>query len=138
MRKMSLDLGDRRIGIALSDLMGIIASGYETYTRCGDAEKDLQYIVSLIKEKQVDTVVLGLPVNMDVTEGERALLSREFGEKLKALVDVKVDFLDERLTTVSAEKLLISADVRREKRKTVIDKIAATIILQDYLDMHSR
>ncbi len=138
MRKMSLDLGDRRIGIALSDLMGIIASGYETYTRCGNAQKDLDYIVSLIKEKQVDTVVLGLPVNMDGTEGERALLSREFGEKLKALVDVKVDFLDERLTTVSAERLLISADVRREKRKTVIDKIAATIILQDYLDMHSK
>ncbi len=138
MRKMALDLGDRRIGIAFSDVMGIIASGYETFTRTNDSEKDMDYIVSLIKEKQVDTVVLGLPINMDGTFGPRAQLSKDYGEKLKSRINVKVDYLDERLTTVSAEKLLISADVRRDKRKTVIDKIAATIILQDYLDIHSR
>ena len=137
MRKMALDYGEVRIGIAFSDLLNIIANGYETYTRRG-LQQDIEYLANLAKEKEVDTIILGLPINMDGTEGERALLSREFGEKLKSLVDVKVDFLDERLTTVSAERLLISADVRREKRKTVIDKIAATIILQDYLDMHSK
>lgn len=134
MRKMALDYGEVRIGIAFSDLLNIIANGYETYTR-KDLETDLNYLQKLCKEKEVDTIIIGLPINMDGTEGERAIATREFAEKLKEKTNLPIKFLDERLTSVSAEKLLIEADMRREKRKQVIDKISATIILQNYLDM---
>ena len=133
MRKIAVDLGDVRIGLASSDIMGIIASGSETYTRRG-GEQDLVYIADFAKRLEADTIVIGLPVNMDGTEGERAQLSRDFGAKLGELVDCKIVFEDERLTSKSAERMLISADVRRDKRKKVIDKIAAAIILQSYLD----
>ena len=133
MRKIAVDLGDVRIGLASSDIMGIIASGSETYVRKG-GEEDYIYIANFAKNLQADTIVIGLPKNMDGTEGERALLSREFGEKLKEYVDCKIVYEDERLTSKSAERMLISADVRRDKRKKVIDKIAAAIILQSYLD----
>ena len=134
MRKMALDYGEVRIGIAFSDMLNIIANGYETYTR-KDLETDLNYLSKLCKEKEVDTIVFGLPINMDGTEGERVVATREFAEKLKEKTNLTIKFLDERLTSVSAEKLLIEADIRREKRKQVIDKISATIILQNYLDM---
>ena len=134
MRKMALDYGEVRIGIAFSDLLNIIANGYETYVR-RDLETDLNYLKNLCQEKQVDTIIIGLPINMDGTEGERAVATREFAEKLKEKTNLPIKFLDERLTSVSAEKLLIEADMRREKRKQVIDKISATIILQNYLDM---
>lgn len=138
MRKMSLDLGDRRIGIALSDPMGIIASGYETYNRQSD-EESVQYVINLAKAKEVDTIVIGLPINMDGTHGERVEKSKEFGSKLNEVnPNIKIAYIDERLTTVSAERMLIDANMRREKRKTVIDKVAATIILQTYLDSKSK
>lgn len=131
---MALDFGDARIGIAMSDIMKIIANGYETYKRVNE-EKDLQYIAGLVKPNMVDEIVFGLPINMDGTEGERVLKTRDFAEKLQNLVpNVKISFQDERLTTVTGERMLIEAGVRREKRKGVIDKIAATIILQQYLD----
>lgn len=133
-RVMAIDFGDARIGIAMSDIMKIIANGYETYKRVNE-EKDLQYIASLVKPNMVDEIVFGLPINMDGTEGDRVLKTREFAEKLALLVpQAKINFQDERLTTVTGERLLIEAGVRREKRKGVIDKIAATIILQQYLD----
>lgn len=134
MRKMALDYGEVRIGIAFSDLLNIIANGFETYVR-KDIDTDLDYLNKLCKEKQVDTIVIGLPINMDGTEGERAIATREFANKLKEKTNLEIKFLDERLTSVTAEKLLIEADMRREKRKQVIDKISATIILQNYLDM---
>lgn len=134
MRKIALDIGDVRIGIATSDPMGIIASGFETFTRTKSEENDLKYISELAKTKSCDTFVLGLPINMDGTEGIRVQLIREFGEKLKKYTDLKIVFQDERLSTVSAEKALIESGMRREKRKLVIDKVAATIILQSYLD----
>ncbi len=137
MRKMGLDYGDVRIGIAMSDMLGIIANGYETYSRKNE-EDDLIYLAKVIKDNQVDTVVMGLPKNMDGTSGERVELTKQFGDKLATQANVKVVYLDERLTSVSAERLLIEADVRREKRKQVIDKIAATIILQNYLDIYSK
>ena len=137
MRKMCLDYGDVRIGIAMSDPMGIIANGYETYTRI-DEETDLKHIEKLIKDNGVDTVVLGLPINMDGTEGNRVEVTKDFGKKLGALTSTKIVYMDERLSSVSAEKLLIQADVRRDKRKQVIDKLAATIILQNYLDIYSK
>lgn len=134
MRKMSLDLGDRRIGIATSDPLGIIANPLETYTR-SSMSRDIQYISNLVQKHEVDTIILGLPINMDGTEGERVEKSRQFGDLLKQnMPNIKIDYMDERWTTVSAERMLIDADVSREKRKTVIDKVAATIILQSYLD----
>ena len=137
MRKMALDYGEVRIGVAFSDLLNIIANGYETYVR-RDIKSDIEYLSKLAKEKEVDTIILGLPVNMDGTEGERAQATREFGEKLGTASGLVVKYFDERLTSASAERLLIEADMRREKRKQVIDKVSATIILQNYLDMFSK
>lgn len=134
MRKVALDIGDVRIGIATSDPMGIIAGGYETFIRTKNIDKDMEYLSILIKEKQCDTVVVGLPLNMDGSEGDRARIIREFAEKLKNYTDADIVYHDERLSTVSAEKTLIESGMRREKRKKVIDKVAATIILQGYLD----
>ena len=137
MRKMALDYGEVRIGIAFSDILNIIANGYETYTR-KNLEADLDYLNKLVKEKEVDTIVLGLPINMDGTEGERAIATRQFGDLLANKTGLDVKYLDERLTSASAERMLIEADMRREKRKQVIDKISATIILQNYLDIYSK
>ena len=135
MRKLALDLGDARIGVAQSDLMGIIANGLETIHRT-NLQSDLNHIATLVKQNQVDTIVLGLPINMDGTKGERVEKTYAFAEQLKNFLpnNIKIEFIDERLTTVSAERVLLQADVRRDKRKTVIDKMAATIILQSYLD----
>lgn len=132
-RIMSLDLGEVRIGIALSDIMKIIASGLETYTR-KTIDMDVEYIANLVKEHNVGLIVLGLPINMDGTKGERVEKTYAFAEALKQKVNCKIDYMDERLTTVTAERILIDGNVRREKRKQVIDKLAATIILQSYLD----
>ncbi|MEG1536283.1 MAG: Holliday junction resolvase RuvX [Clostridia bacterium] len=135
MKHLSLDLGDARIGIATSDILGIIANGMETYKRCGTAN-DIEYIAKLVTDNKVDVVVIGLPINMDGTSGTRVDKSKEFGDLLAQKVSAKIAYQDERLTTVTGERMLIEAGVRRDKRKLVIDKIAATIILQTYLDMH--
>lgn len=132
-RKMGLDLGNVNIGIAFSDPLAMFASGFMNYRR-QSLEQDLKYIADLSVEKQVDTIVVGLPKNMDGTDGERVQFTYDFCEELKKYTSLPIVYQDERLTTVSAEKLLISADVRREKRKTVIDEVAASIILQSYLD----
>lgn len=132
---MGIDYGDVRIGIAFSDLTRLIASPFETYTR-KNLSTDIDYLVKLIKDKDVKIVVFGLPLNMDGSEGERVVKTREFAKLLIEKVPVKIDFMDERLTSVSAENILLSANVRRDKRKQVIDKLAATIILQEYLDTH--
>ncbi|MDD4316135.1 MAG: Holliday junction resolvase RuvX [Clostridia bacterium] len=134
MRKIAFDVGDVRIGIATSDPTGIIASGYETFTRTKSLDKDMKYLASVVKERQCDEIIIGLPLNMDGTEGRRVEIVREFGEKFKKYVGIDVLYQDERLSTVSAEKALIESGMRRDKRKTVIDKVAASIILQSYLD----
>lgn len=136
-RKMGIDYGDKRIGIAMTDALCIISSPFEVYQNKGE-EQALNHIVSLIKEYDIDDVAMGLPLNMDGTEGERALIHRGFGEKLANLSGVKVNFVDERLTSAEAEEILISSGVRREKRKELIDKISAQIILQTYIDMNKR
>ena len=133
-RKIALDVGDKRIGVAVSDLMGICASPRETYNRRGSAEEDAGYFADYAKKEDADAFVVGLPKNMDGTEGDRAKITREFGALLESVSGLPVIYQDERLTTVSAERMLIDADVRRDKRKKVIDKVAATIILQSYLD----
>lgn len=136
-KTLGLDLGERRIGIAVSDLMGIIANGLETYNRV-NLEADCKYIANIIAKNNVKEIVVGLPKNMDGTCGVRVEKTYEFVEELKKYTNEKIVYFDERLTTVAAEKILISADVSRQKRKTVIDKLAATIILQDYLNFNKR
>ena len=140
MRHLSIDLGEVRIGLAMSDSMGIIANGLETYQR-KHIYKDIEYIAKLAMDNLVKCVVIGLPINMNGTRGERVEKSEQFAsmlnDKFKELnYECKIDFQDERLTTVSSERVLIEAGVRRENRKKVIDKMAATIILQTYLDCH--
>ena len=136
-RKIALDVGDVRIGVAVSDLLGITANPRETYVRKnGDTNADIAYFCEYAKREEADAFVLGLPKNMDGTEGDRAVVTRQFGDMLQEASGLPVLYQDERLTTVSAERMLIDADVRREKRKKVIDKVAATIILQSYLDSH--
>lgn len=136
-RKIALDVGDVRIGVAVSDLLGITANPRETYVRKkGDTNADISYFCEYAKREEADAFVLGLPKNMDGTEGDRAVVTRQFGDMLQEASGLPVLYQDERLTTVSAERMLIDADVRREKRKKVIDKVAATIILQSYLDSH--
>jgi len=132
-RKMGLDLGDVNIGIAFSDPLSMFASGFDNYRRRG-LKADLEYITSLIKAKDVDTIVVGLPINMDGTSGPRVEKTHQFCDELAKVTDTKIVFMDERLSTVSAQKLLISADVSRDNRKKVVDKVAASIILQNYLD----
>ncbi|MBO5866514.1 MAG: Holliday junction resolvase RuvX [Clostridia bacterium] len=133
-RIMALDVGNVRIGIAVSDLMGIIANPLETYTRKGNLAIDAQYIANLAKQKEVTLFISGLPLSLAGGENEQTLKTREFIDELQKHTDIPVKYLDERFTTLSAERVLIQGNVRRENRKKVIDKVAATIILQNYLD----
>ena len=133
-RVMAIDYGDVRIGIAISDMLKIISSPYETYKRI-NIQKDLEHISQIIKDKEVETVVIGLPLNMDGSEGNRAEVTREFGNLLlENNENIKIVYQDERLSSVEAEDILLEANVKRDKRKQLIDQIAAQIILQSYLD----
>lgn len=132
-RKMGVDYGDARIGIAMTDPLNIICSPFEVYKNNG-IDDALAHLCKLIKDYNVDEVAMGLPLNMDGSEGERAVLHRQIGEKLAALSGVKVHYIDERLTSAEAEEFLIENRVRREKRKEIIDKIAAQIILQTFMN----
>lgn len=135
-RILGLDLGSRTCGIAMSDALGMLAHGLETYRfNENNYEKAADYIVSLINEHQIKTVVLGLPKHMNGDLGERAEISIMFKEMLeKRVTELNVILVDERLTTKVAQDRLIFADVSRKKRKQVIDKMAAVAILQGYLD----
>ncbi len=133
MRLMGLDVGDKTIGVAVSDLLGLTAQGLETIRRTSN-KQDINRIKELIEEKNIKKIIVGLPKNMDGSIGTQGEKTKKFAEKLKNKIDIEIVFWDERLTTVAAEKMLISADVSRKKRKKVIDKIAAVYILQGYLD----
>lgn len=133
MRYLGIDVGDKRIGIAISDPSGVIATPYQVYN-CVGPKKDLKYIAGLAREKDIGKIIVGLPRNMNGTLGIRAEKCQEFAAKLTRHTPAEVLMHDERLTTVGAEKMLISADVSRAKRKKVIDKLAAQLILQNYLD----
>ena len=135
MRILALDIGDVRIGLAVSDALGITANPVETYVRAkNDEAKDALYIAQLAQKLGAQRYVLGLPINMDGTEGPRVEKTRAFAQALAAVSPIPIDYQDERLTTVTAERVLIEQGVRREKRKEVIDKVAAVIILRAYLD----
>ena len=133
MRIMALDVGSRTIGIACSDALLMTAQGIETIRRTS-LENDFNRLRELISEYEVHELVVGMPKNMNGTKGVRAEKTEEFVEKMKAVIDLPVTFWDERLSTVMAERQLIAADVSRKKRKGVIDKMAAVVILQGYLD----
>ena len=137
-RILALDVGDVRIGIAVSDIMKIIANPLETYKRTGDLSKDVAYIAKLCKEREVSLIVSGLPKNMRGEETLQTEKTRDFVAEVERQTGLPVEFIDERLTSVSAERVLIEGNVRRENRKKVIDKVAATIILQNYLDYYKR
>jgi putative Holliday junction resolvase len=135
-RTLGLDVGDKTVGLALSDGLGITAQGLDTLAR-KNIETDLAAIASLCAEHEVERLVVGLPLNMDGSEGPRAELTRRFGDKLAARTGLPAEYWDERLTTAEAERVLISADVSRQQRKKVIDKLAAQVILQSWLDAHA-
>jgi putative Holliday junction resolvase len=137
LRILAIDYGDARIGLALSDESETLASPLSTYASVS-MRKDIDHIAALAKEKNAGRIVLGLPVNMDGSEGERAQKTRSFGTVLARVSGLEVVYKDERLTTVSAERTLIECNVRREKRKQVIDTLSAQIILQSYLDAQQR
>ncbi|MEJ8304078.1 Holliday junction resolvase RuvX [Saccharibacillus sacchari] len=137
MKLLGLDYGDRRIGVAVSDAFGWTAQGIEVIQRREDGSH-LQRIVELAKLNEAEEVVVGLPKNMNGTIGPRGELCIEFAESLRELLGLPVHLWDERLTTVSAERTLLEADVSRKKRKQVVDKIAAGLILQNYLDSKSK
>lgn len=136
LRRLGLDYGDRRIGVALSDELGWTAQALEVIGRTNPAA-DLARIAGLVREHDVQEVVVGLPKNMNGTIGPRGEICIAFAEKLRAQLDVSVVLWDERLSTVSAERTLIAADMSRKKRKQLVDKMAAAIILQHYLDANN-
>lgn len=138
MRVMCLDIGTVRIGVAQSDELKIIASPLEVYKRKNNLTVDAKYIANLVNNNNVDTIVLGLPKKLDGSSGQSVDMVNAFAEKLKILTNAEIVFQDERLSTVSAERILLEGNVRRDKRKDVIDKVAATIILQNYLDKISK
>ena len=135
MRALALDVGDKTIGVAAADLLGLTAQGITTIQRASNRE-DLRRLGEIIAQYDAEKIIVGLPKNMNGTEGERCEIVRKFAEKIAAAFpSVEIIFWDERLSTVAAEKFLVgSADVSRAKRKKVIDKLAAVYILQGWLD----
>lgn len=136
MRIMGLDFGSKTVGVAISDPLLITAQGIEIIRRKDENKlrQTLARIEELILEYEVDRIVLGLPKNMNDTLGERAALSLEFQDKLERRTGLPVVMWDERLTTVAADRAMMEAGIRREHRKEHVDKIAAVLILQGYLD----
>ncbi|MCC5890279.1 MAG: Holliday junction resolvase RuvX [Alkalibacterium sp.] len=139
MRIMGLDVGSKTIGVAISDLFGWTAQGIETI-KINEAREELGFdrLKELIEEYEVESIVVGLPKNMDGSIGNRAEISLSYGKKLEDLFSLPVIFQDERLTTMQATRMLIEeGNTSRKKRKKVIDKLAAVMILQNYLDQQS-
>lgn len=136
MRIMGLDFGSKTVGVAVSDAMFVTAQGVETIPRKspGKLRQTLARVEELIVEYQVEQIVLGFPKNMNNTEGERCEKTLQFKEMLERRSGLPVVLWDERLTTVAAERTLMESGVRRERRKSYVDKIAAVLILQSYLD----
>lgn len=130
---MGLDLGTKTIGIALSDRTGLVATALETVKR-KKFTTDAARLLEVIQEREVGAIVLGLPRNMDGTEGPRCQSTRAFARNLAGLTDIPICFWDERLSTVAAERALLEADTSRRRRAEVIDHVAASYILQGFLD----
>ena len=141
-RILGLDVGDRTVGVAVSDPLGITAQGVTTIERVG-IRKDTTKVLEYVRQYECSTVVLGLPLSLNGEESEQTAKVREFRTMLEnklrssGLADVRLEWQDERLTTMQATRILIDADVSRKKRNEVIDKQAAVLILQSYLDAHA-
>lgn len=150
MRILGLDLGDRRVGVAVSDPLGLTAQGLPTLTRkdratgagtshassggAGGAEATIYAIAELCRRLEVESIVIGLPRNMDGSYGPRAEMARDFGRRLRERTGLPVHEWDERLTTRAADSALLEADLSRRKRRGAVDRVAAVLILQGFLD----
>lgn len=136
-RILGLDLGQKTIGVAISDPLGFTAQGLTTIRR-GSKEKDIEDLKKICDDYKVETIVIGLPKNMNGTIGPSGEIAMAFGKLIGEELEIEVKFWDERLTTVAAHKAMLEADLSRSKRKKIVDKVASTYILQGYLDMISR
>ena len=136
-RFLGIDYGKKRIGLSLSDILGMMAQPFDVIESKG-LNNNVDNVLKIAKDNEVSCIVVGVPINMNFSEGEMANIAREFVEELKKKTDILVETIDERLTTVQANRVLIEeANISREKRKNLRDKIAATFILQTYLDIKS-
>ena len=133
MKTLGMDLGTKTLGLAVSDKLGIIANPYKTL-RYNDIDELVEDVSKLIDELHIEALVLGYPKNMNNSLGEATLRTDVFKEKLENVTELPINLIDERLSTVAAERILISGNVSRKKRKLVIDQMAAVNILQGYLD----
>ncbi|MDD2202879.1 MAG: Holliday junction resolvase RuvX [Bacilli bacterium] len=139
MRALGLDLGTKTLGIAISDKLGLIASTYKTILFNEQVYDELlEPIKEIVQKENIDTIVLGFPKNMNNTIGPRATETLVFKDKLESFLEMKVILEDERWTSVQANNMMIKADMSRKKRKKVVDKLAATFILQAYLDKNRK
>jgi putative Holliday junction resolvase len=136
-RAVGIDLGSHRIGIAVSDALGLTAQPHATLPRHG-GQRDLDAIAAIVKTFNAEVLVLGLPLDPEGNEGTAAKAARVFGDRLRAALGIKVELVDESFSTVEAEDVLLAADVSRAKRKQVIDQLAAAVILRRWLDEVAR
>ena len=136
-RLMGLDVGEKRIGIAISDPLMITAQGYENYTRRPDTGDDFTYLKQIMTEKDVGMIVCGNPLNMNGSAGPQSEKVKAFGDALSESAGIPIKYWDERLTSMEVERLMIDADVSREKRRKVTDMLAAMRILQSYMDANA-
>ena len=134
MRALGLDLGERRVGVAVCDSAGTVATPVETLVRTGDADRDLGAIADQVQQWQAEIVVVGLPVSLDGSEGPAARAARAEIGRLERLLEVPVVSYDERLTTVIAERSLMEQNVKGPRRRRVVDRVAAAVTLQSWLD----
>jgi putative Holliday junction resolvase len=136
MRVLGVDLGSRRVGVAVSDPGGVVATPHTVLTRSGDAARDHAAIGGLVRELGAELVVVGLPLSMSGRESHASRAARQEAQALAGAVGVPVELCDERLTTVEAERSLHRGGVRAPARRQVVDKVAATVMLQSWLDRH--
>lgn len=135
MRILGLDYGSKTVGVAMTDALGMTVQPYKTIQRDRESKlrQTLSEIAEIVEQYQIKKIVMGLPLNMDDTEGDRAAKTRDFAEKLKLRVAVPIEFTDERLTTMEAEEILDQSGIPRSEQKNVIDQVAAQLILEQYL-----
>lgn len=135
MRILGLDYGSKTVGVAMTDALGMTVQPYKTIQRERESKlrQTLSEITEIVEQYQIEKIVMGLPLNMDDTEGDRASKTRDFAEKLKLRVAVPIEFTDERLTTMEAEEILDQSGIPRSEQKKVIDQVAAQLILEQYL-----
>ena len=135
MRILGLDYGSKTVGVAMTDALGMTVQPYKTIQRDRESKlrQTLSEIAEIVEQYQIKKIVMGLPLNMDDTEGDRAAKTRDFAEKLKLRVAVPIEFTDERLTTMEAEQILDQSGIPRSEQKNVIDQVAAQLILEQYL-----